>query len=102
LESYLPTDEEEKKVEKALESVIFPSWAVNWDCELGSTEDGDSAVWVDVFAEETTPRSEYGRFGSQIIPKIRQAFSKEGVQRWPYVRLHTATEHKRTSPNGAP
>jgi hypothetical protein len=57
-------------------------------------KEGDPAVWVNVFAEEGAPRSEFGRFASQIIPKIRQALSTEGVNRWPYVRLRTATEHK--------
>jgi hypothetical protein len=94
LSPYLPTPEESKKVEKALRNVPFPPWVVNWDYELGSSEEGDPAVWVNVFAEGTVARSDYGRFGSQIIPKIRQALAAEGVRRWPYVRLRTATEYK--------
>jgi hypothetical protein len=94
LSPYLPTPEESKKVERALRNVAFPPWVVNWDYELGSSEEGDAAVWVNVFAEGNVARSDYGRFGSQIIPKIRQALAAEGVRRWPYVRLRTATEYK--------
>jgi len=94
LSPYLPTPEESKKVEKALRNVPFPPWVVNWDYELGSSEGGDAAVWVNVFAEGNVARSDYGRFGSQIIPMIRQALEAEGVRRWPYVRLRTATEYK--------
>ena len=72
----------------------FPPWVVNWDYELGSSEEGDAAVWVNVFAEGNVARSDYGRFGSQIIPMIRQALAAEGVRRWPYVRLRTATEYQ--------
>jgi hypothetical protein len=94
LSPYLPTSEESKKVERALRNVPFPSWVVNWDYELGSSEEGDAAVWVNVFAEGNVARSDYGRFVPQIIPMIRQALEAEGVRRWPYVRLRTAAEYK--------
>jgi hypothetical protein len=94
LQPYLPVPDESRRVEKALRGVAFPSWVVNWDYELGSDEEGEPAVWVIVFAEDGAPRSEFGRFALQIIPKIRQAFSTEGVSRWPFVRLRTATEYK--------
>jgi hypothetical protein len=94
LSPYLPTPEESKKVEKALRNVPFPLWVVNWDYELGSSEDGEAAVRVSVFAEGNVARSDYGRFGTQIIPLIRQALVAEGVHRWPYVRLRTTTEYK--------
>jgi hypothetical protein len=94
LSPYLSNPEESKKVEKALRNVQFPPWVVNWDYELGSSEEGDAAVWVNVFAEGNVARSDYGRFGSQIIPMIRQALVAEGVSRWPYVRLRTAMEYQ--------
>ena len=94
LSPYLPTPEESKKVERSLRNVPFPPWVVNWDYELGNSEEGDAAVWVNVFAEGNVARGDYGRFGSQIIPRIRQALAAEGVHRWPYVRLRTATEYK--------
>jgi len=94
LSPYLPTPEESKNIEKALRKVQFPPWVVNWDYELGSSEEGDPAVWVDIFADGDLARSDYGRFGSQIIPKIREAFAEEGVLRWPYVRLRIAAEYK--------
>ena len=81
-------------MEKALRNVPFPPWVVNWAFELGSSEEGDAAVWVNVFAEGNVARNDYGRFGSQIISKIRQALAAEGVRRWPYVRLRTATEYQ--------
>ncbi len=94
LQPYLPMPDEARKVEKALRGVTFPPWVVNWDYELGSDEEGGPAVWVNVFAGDGAPRSDFGRFASQIIPKIRQALSTEGINRWPYVRLRTAAEHK--------
>ncbi len=94
LSPYLPTPEESKNVERALGNVSFPPWVVNWDYELGSSEDGDAAVWVNVFAEGSVARSDYGRFGSQVIPMIHQALAAEGVRRWPYVRMRTATDYK--------
>ncbi len=101
LEPYLPMPHEAKNVEKALRGVTFPSWVVNWDYELGSDQDGGPAVWVNVFTEEGAPRSEFGRFAARIIPKIRQALSSEGVDRWPYVRVRSATEHKSALPHAA-
>lgn len=94
LSPYLPTPDESRMVEKALRTVSFPPWVVNWDYELASNEEGDSAVWINVFADGNVSRNDYGRFTSQIIPKIRQALAAEGIHRWPYVRLHTATEYK--------
>ncbi len=94
LSPYVPTPEESKNVEKALRNVSFPPWVVNWDYELGSSEEGDAAVWVNVFSEGNIARSDLGRFGSQIIPMIRHAIAAEGVRRWPYIRLRTATEYK--------
>jgi hypothetical protein len=94
LSPYLSNPEESKKVEKALRNVQFPPWVVNWDYELGNSEEGDAAVWVNVFAEGNVARSDYGRFGSQIIPMIRQALVAEGVRSWPYVRLRTAMEYQ--------
>ncbi len=94
LEPYLPTSEESHKVEKALRKVQFPPWIANWDYELGSSESGEAAIWVNVFVDGSISRAEYGRFASQIIPMIREALSAEGVQRWPYVRLKTSMEYK--------
>lgn len=94
LSPYLPTTEESQKVEIALGKVDFPAWVVNWDFELGSSEDGDAAVWVDVFAERDVARADFAHFIPQIVPKIRAALTAEGVDRWPYVRLRFATEYK--------
>lgn len=100
LSPYLPTPEESKGVEKALREVHFPSWVVNWDYELGSSEEGDPAIWIDVFAEGNIPRTDLGRFVSQFIPRIRDALAAEGVQRWPYIRLRTSPEYKMASTHG--
>jgi hypothetical protein len=99
LQPYIPMPDEAKTVERAIRGVAFPLWVLNWDYELGSDEEGGPAVWVNVFVEEGAPRSEFGRFALRIIPKIRQALSAEGVNRWPYVRLRTATEHKLARPH---
>ncbi len=94
LSPYLPLRDEGKNVEAALRTIPFPVWVVNWDYELGSNEEGGPAVWVDLFAEEGAPSREFGRAASQLIPKIRQALDREGISRWPYVRIRTAAEHK--------
>ena len=94
LSPYLSLPDEGKIVEAALRTIPFPGWVVNWDYELGSNEEGGPAVWVDLFAEEGAQAREFGRAASQLIPKIRQAIDSEGVNRWPYVRIRTAAEHK--------
>lgn len=91
----LPTPEEGRKVAKALQSVEFPPWVVNWDYELGSDEEGGAAVWINLFADrKLASPNEFGRFASQVTQKIRQALSANGVARWPYIRVRTTAEHK--------
>ncbi len=93
LEPYLP--EEGSKVEKALENVAFPPAVANWDFELGSDDDGMPVVWVNLYIDETSgPRRELGRLASKMTTSIRQALSAAGSNRWPYVRVRTAVEHK--------
>jgi hypothetical protein len=97
LQPYLPTSQEGEQVEEALKRVDFPPWIVNWDYELGSDEDGSPAVWINLFADQdSAPRREFGPFASQVTTTIRQALSVVGSNRWPYVRLRTAVEHKQT------
>lgn len=94
LNPYFPTMEESEKIQRALRTVRFPDWVVNWDFELGNSQDGEAAVWVSIFIEGFVARSDYGRFGSQIIPTIRRALATEGVDRWPYLRMNTSLEYK--------
>jgi len=95
LNPYLPTPEEGTKLEEVLRNVEFPAWVANWDYELGSDEDGVPAVWVNLFVDESSaPRREFGRLASQMTTKIRQKLSAAGSNRWPYVRVRTAVEHK--------
>ena len=95
LNLYLPTSEEGTEVEEAIRNVACPAWVANWDYELGTDEDGILAVWVNFYADESVaPRREFGRFASQMTTKIRQALSQAGSNRWPYVRVRTAVEHK--------
>jgi len=92
---YLPTPQDGDKVEEALKSVDFPSWVVNWDYELESDEDGSPGVWVNLYADESSaPRKEFGRVASRMTTKIREALSRVGSPRWPYIRMRTAVEHK--------
>jgi hypothetical protein len=92
---YLPLPEEAKKVETALRKVAFPPWVVNWDYELGSDADGVAAVWVNVYADEqNAPRTQLGRVASELTTKVRQELSAFGIDRWPYIRMRTALEHK--------
>lgn len=95
LDPYLPMPDDARSIEAALRSVNFPTWVVNWDYELGSDPDGVPAVWVDVFADDqTVPRARLGQAASELTTLIRQEFQLEKIDRWPYVRLKTAAEHK--------
>jgi hypothetical protein len=96
LQPYLPTPREGEQVEEALEGVRFPVWVVNWDYELGNDQDEVPAVWVNLFVDDTSaPRKEFGRLASETTEKIRRALTAAGSDRWPYVRVRTAVEHKR-------
>lgn len=95
LQPYLPSLEDGEKVEESLRTIQFPPWVVNWDYELGSDEDGAPAVWVNLFVDESTaPRKEFGRLASQMTKDIHSALSAAGTDRWPYLRVRTAVEHK--------
>ena len=95
LQPYLPTPQEGQQVEEVLKRVDVPPWVVNWDYELGSDDDESPAVWVTFFADQdSAPRREFGRFASEVTEKIQQALSAVGSNRWPYIRLRTAVEHK--------
>jgi hypothetical protein len=95
LEDYLPTNEEEAQIREALAKLDYPSWVRNWDFEAGSAEDGSPAVWVTLYADESAvPPDHFGRRAAEMIPKIRAAFTRAGVQRWPYLRVWTAREYQ--------
>jgi hypothetical protein len=97
LQPSLPTPVEGDKVEEALKTVTvaFPPWVANWDYELGSAEDGTASVWITIFADEqSAPRKQFGRFALEATKKIHQALSASGIDRWPYIRIRTAVEHK--------
>jgi hypothetical protein len=95
LQPFFPTTEERRKTVDALRTVDFPPWVDNWDYEFGSDEDGAAIIWVTVFADEqSAPRQSFGRFASELTGKIRNALSAAGIERWPYVRMRTALEHK--------
>ena len=60
LDPYLFSPQEGKQVEEALKKVEFPSWALNWDYELGSDPDGTPSVLVTIFVDDesaTAPRA---------------------------------------------
>lgn len=95
LEPYLPSREEGKLIEQVLSKILLPDWAVNWDYEFGSDEDGAPAVWINLFVDENlAPRKELARVASQMTADIRKALSDAGNSRWPYIRIRTAAEHK--------
>jgi hypothetical protein len=96
LPAYLPNPQEGQRVEEALKGIEFPPWVVNWDYELGSDQDGGPAVWINLFADEdTAPRKDFGRVAAQVNTKLLQALAAAGSDRWPYVRMRTAVEHKK-------
>lgn len=97
LAPYVSIPEEARKVEKALAEVgkEFPTWVINWDYELGSDSDDAAAVWVNVFADNSTaPIPQLGRYASDWTTKIRTSLTVAGIDRWPYVRVRTGDEHK--------
>jgi hypothetical protein len=95
LEPYVPIPQEREAVERALESLSFPAWVVNWDCELGTDADGLPCIYFNVFVDEQgIPRQQIARGASELTEKIRRALSTVEVRRWPYVRVRTAAEHK--------
>jgi hypothetical protein len=95
LKPYLVPPQEGAVVEEALRKVGLPEWAVNWDYEFGSDKDGIPAVWVTVFVDENSvPRRDLGRFASQLTTKLLDALTEAGSERWPYVRVRLAIEHK--------
>jgi hypothetical protein len=97
LKAYLPTPQEGAQIEEALRQVDFPPWVVNWDYELGSDQDEAPAVWINLFVDQdSAPRSEFGRFAAKATTQIQQALLAAGCNRWPYIRLRTAVEHKQT------
>jgi len=95
LDPYLPLPDEAQKVQEALRCVRFPPWVVNWDYELGSDSDGIPAVWLNLFADERDiPRPALGAAASELATLVRQALADYRIDRWPYIRLKTAAEHK--------
>jgi hypothetical protein len=95
LDSYLPTPQEENAIVQALKDLKLVAGVVNWNHELGSDEDGVPAVWITVYLDESKiPRTQYGRFASELTSRARQLLSDNGIQRWPYLRLRTPAEHR--------
>jgi hypothetical protein len=95
LNPYLPTADENKRVEKALRSVEFPPWVVNWDYEMALDAEESPILWVTLFADEhVASPEEYARDATPLTRTIRQALTAAEVSRWPYVRVQTAAEHK--------
>jgi hypothetical protein len=95
LEPVLPLTDESKKVETALGTVDFPSWVVNWDYELDTDSGGMPAVWVTVFADDQSfPPPQLGRAAFELSSKFREALDAFQIDRYPYLRMKTAQEHK--------
>ncbi|MEK6233474.1 MAG: hypothetical protein N2C14_02085, partial [Planctomycetales bacterium] len=95
LESYMPLPREAKDVESVLRGLDFPSCVVNWDYDLGADEEGNAAVWVNVFVDGTSIHpSQLGRIASELNSEIHRKLTDAKVSRWPYLRIRTATEHK--------
>lgn len=97
LEPYLTIPAEAKKVEKAIASVDFPGWIVNWDYKLKNNSDDEPAVWIDFFTDDQTmSRMDMVRSMNRVTPQIRDAIWAAGIDRWAYSGLTTAIEHKST------
>jgi len=94
LEPYLPVRDEAQAIESALSSLDYPDWVVNWDYEFGSDKEGEPALWVNIFADNSLPRTSYASKAMQFFPKIRDTLAALGVRRWPYVKISAQPEFK--------
>lgn len=98
LTPYLPSgDSESRSIEKALAAAVekFPAWVVNWDYELGPDSVGEDALWVRLFVDERGVDTQHmGRDVSNFASEVRTALNREGIARWPFVRMRSSAEHK--------
>src|SRR5439155_26914463 len=79
LAPYLATPEEGRRVAQALQGIQFPPWVVNWDYELGSDDEGTPAVWINLFADQSSASpKQYGRLALKMTQTIRRALSAKG------------------------
>ena len=91
---YLPAHDEVNKVETALNNVDFPPWAINWDYEFGSDNEGEPALWVSIFTDKSLARSMYAQQAMTLFPKIKEKLAAHHVHRWPYVKITTSPGFK--------
>jgi hypothetical protein len=95
MDPYLPTDEETRKLRKALKAVRFPDAALTWVCEFGQDSTGDPAVWIWVIVDdEAADDPAFTNTTIHLQRDILIALQKAGIDRWPYLRFHTASEQK--------
>ena len=95
LESYIPLPQEAKKIERVLQSLDFDSYVVNWDYELSTDEDGAAKIRINLFVDdEIIQTNRLGRIASELTLKIHQKLKDAKINRWPYLRIRSATDHK--------
>jgi hypothetical protein len=96
LEPYLAFPDEVAAIERALVMLLpLPDWIVNWDFELHPDAGDVPAVYFTFYVdEERAPKSELGRTASALTSKLREVLRVHGLDRWPYVRFRSITEHK--------
>ena len=94
LASYLPIPDESKQVEAALRSVSFPDWVVNWDYELRDNYSDEPAIYLTLYAAERPSVQAVAKTTSACFPVVRSNLKKHGIDRWPYINVRDASEHK--------
>jgi hypothetical protein len=95
LDPYLAVPDEGRLVAKALRSLEFPPWVLNWDYELTRDHADEPAVILTIFVDEKAAAPmDYARMASRMTRPIQHALADLGVNRYPYLRMRTAFEHK--------
>jgi len=95
MEAYLPTTEEVRRLRAAMREVHFPPGALTWEFEFGQDSSGDPAVWIWVVVDDAAvDEATFANATTRFSREIRGMLQKVGLDRWPYVRLRTASEQK--------
>lgn len=72
----------------------LPDFVVDVAYELGVDSTGDPAVWIwTIFSDDEAAAEKFGEDTDLVREKIFVAFHDAGIERWPYVRFRSASEH---------
>jgi hypothetical protein len=91
----VPISEEGYRVEAAIKGVEFPPWVASWDFRLDTDWTDEPAVWVTLYVDKYLSLGmEAMRESSELSRKILWALSDAGINRWPYLPVHSVADHR--------